>query len=173
MDKAKCQDTSTNGEGAPPVVERLRDFLRLNYPSLLARLRDEWDLRDETVYSWLKGKSRPAETERIIAFLEALPGRKVRLTPTGYQYREYKNWRGIPKPRRCPFCKRSKGEIRKVRGGFQGVCPNCGAMGPKRERAMMRLYAFGMDDGKARMRWLLISSGSLRTILLAQMLQML
>jgi hypothetical protein len=34
--------------------------------------------------------------------------------PTGYEYREYKNWRGIPKPRRCPFCKQAKGEIRKI-----------------------------------------------------------
>lgn len=43
------------------------------------------------------------------------------------------NWRGIPKPRRCPFCKQAKGEIRRARGGFQGVCSNCGATGPKRE----------------------------------------
>lgn len=48
-------------------------------------------------------------------------------------HREYTNWRGIPKPRRCPFCKQGKGEIKKVRGGFQGVCPNCGATGPNRE----------------------------------------
>jgi hypothetical protein len=27
----------------------------------------------------------------------------------------------------CPFCKQAKGEIRKIRGGFQGVCRNCGA----------------------------------------------
>ena len=36
-----------------------------------------------------------------------------------------------------PFCKQVKGEIRKVRGG-QGVCPNCGAMGPKRGVMMRR-----------------------------------
>ena len=53
--------------------------------------------------------------------------------PTGYEYQEYKNWRGIPKPRRCPFCKRAKGQIHKVSGMFRGVCPNCGANGPKRE----------------------------------------
>src|SRR5258708_5481070 len=62
-----------------------------------------------------------------------------RLTPAPvlrrpvYEYREYKNWRGIPKPRRCPFCKQAKGEIRKVRGGFQGYCPSCAAAGLKRE----------------------------------------
>src|ERR1700740_391671 len=55
------------------------------------------------------------------------------ITPNGYEYREYKNWRGIPKPRRCPFCKEAKGVIRRSRGGFLGVCPNCHASGPKRE----------------------------------------
>src|SRR5258708_20606744 len=39
------------------------------------------------------------------------------IAPSGYEYREYKNWRGIPKPRRCPFCKHAKGEIRKLSGG--------------------------------------------------------
>jgi hypothetical protein len=33
----------------------------------------------------------------------------------------------------CPFCKKAKGEIRRSRGGFIGVCPNCDARGPKRE----------------------------------------
>jgi hypothetical protein len=55
------------------------------------------------------------------------------MAPTRYQYREYKNWRGVPKPRRCPFCKQAKGEIRRKRGGFLGVCPNCDASGPKQE----------------------------------------
>jgi hypothetical protein len=68
------------------------------------------------------------------------------ITPNGYEYREYKNWRGIPKPRRCPFCKRAKGEIRKARGGFQGICPNCGAIGPKRADHEEALKAW---NGKA------------------------
>src|SRR5271156_5965742 len=54
------------------------------------------------------------------------------LAPVGNVYRKYKNLARIPKPRRCPFCKQAKGEIRKVRGGFQRVCPNCRATGPKR-----------------------------------------
>ena len=52
---------------------------------------------------------------------------KLGFAPTGYEYRGYKNWRGISKPCRCPFCKLAKGEIRKARGGFHGVCPNYGA----------------------------------------------
>jgi len=71
-----------------------------------------------------------------------MPAERSGITPTGYQYREYKNWRGIPKPRRCPFCKQSKGEIRKVKGTYQGVCPNCSATGPKRESCDAALKAW-------------------------------
>ena len=66
--------------------------------------------------------------------LDSFPRQKGSgIAPVGYEYREYKNWRGIPKPRRCPFCKKAKGEIRRKSSGFSGVCPNCGATGPKRE----------------------------------------
>jgi rubredoxin len=88
---------------------------------------------DRALYSWLKGEFSPENPAKITAFLDSLPAESGSgIAPTGYQYREYKNWRGIPKPRRCPFCKQAKGEIRKVRGGFQGVCPGCGATGPRR-----------------------------------------
>jgi predicted RNA-binding Zn-ribbon protein involved in translation (DUF1610 family) len=92
-------------------------------------------VNDTTLYSWLQGKStpRPARAVRIVAFLESLPVERAGIMPTGYEYREYKNWRGIPKPRRCPFCKQANGKIRKAKRTYQFVCPNCGAMGPKRE----------------------------------------
>ena len=116
------------------AVERLREFLRFSYVTGTQLAQRIW-VRDTTLYSWLQGKSTPrsAVGARIIAFLDSLPAERVGVMPVGYEYREYKNWRGIPKPRRCPFCKQAKGEIRKVRGGYQGVCPNCGATGPKRE----------------------------------------
>jgi hypothetical protein len=114
------------------LVERLREFIRFNYVSA-AEVAQRIGVRDSTVRSWLQGESRPGEPERLLAFLDSLPAEKSGIVPTGYEYREYKNWRGIPKPRRCPFCKQAKGEILKVRGGFQGVCPNCGATGPKRD----------------------------------------
>jgi hypothetical protein len=99
-------------------------------------------VRDTTLYSWLQGKSKPRSGERVIAFLDAVPAEREGITPTGYQHREYKNWRGIPKPRRWPFFKRAKGEIRKVKGTYQGVCPNCGATGPKRETPAEALSAW-------------------------------
>jgi rubredoxin len=95
-----------------------------------------------TLYSWLQGKSKPRSGERIIAFLDAVPAERAGITPTGYEYREYKNWRGIPKPRCCPFCKRAKGEIRKVKVTYQGVCPNCGATGPRRQTNQEALLAW-------------------------------
>ena len=93
------------------LLERLRDFIRLNYATA-AEVARQIGVRDATIYDWLLG-SRPAEPQRISAFLDSLPREKGSgIVPIGYEYREYKNWRGIPKPRRCPFCKQAKGDIR-------------------------------------------------------------
>jgi hypothetical protein len=46
--------------------------------------------------------------------------------------------------------KQAIGEIRKVSGGFQGVCPKCGAMGPKRKRHDEALEAW--NDRELKMR---------------------
>jgi hypothetical protein len=115
------------------AVERLREFLSLSYMTAAEAAR-RMEIREETVYSWLSGQSKPAKLERLTALLDSLPVESgAGIAPTGYEYREYKNWRGIPKPRRCPFCKSAKGAVRKIRGGYQGFCPNCGATGPKLE----------------------------------------
>jgi len=90
------------------VVERLREFVRFGYVtgSEVAR---RIGVTDGTVYSWLLGEFRPANPKRLVAFLDSLPAESSSgIAPTGYEYREYKNWRGIPKPRRCPFCKQAR-----------------------------------------------------------------
>jgi rubredoxin len=141
------RDKGKSEEEQDRVIDHLRDFLNVNYlpATEVARILK---VRPESVYSWLSGKSRPSHPERITAFLDALPNeRGSGVTPTGYQYREYKNWRGIPKPRRCPFCKRAKGDVRKVRGGFQGVCPKCRATGPKQVDRVAALRAW---NGKVK-----------------------
>ena len=98
-------------KGIDALVERLREFVRLNYMTA-AEVAREIGVNDSTVYAWLLGQARPAEPKRITAFLESFPRENgSNVAPTGYQYRECKNWRGIPKPRRCPFCKQAKGEI--------------------------------------------------------------
>jgi len=131
------------------AVEHLRDFMRSSYltGNQVAR---RIGVRDTTIYSWLQGKSTPrsATAARINAFLRSLPAERAGIMPAGYEYREYKNWRGISKPRSCPFCKEVKGEIRKVRGGYQGVCPNCGATGPKRESYDRALLAWNGKDSR-------------------------
>jgi hypothetical protein len=94
------------------VVERLREFIRFGYVTGSEAAR-QLGVRDSTVYSWLQGEFKPAHPPRIRSFLDSLPVESGSgISPTGYKYREYKNWRGIPKPRRCPFCKRAKGRIR-------------------------------------------------------------
>ena len=102
-----------------PTVSCLRDFLRFNYLTG-NQVAQQIGVRDTTLYSWLPGKSRPRSAERIMTFLDSMPAERGGIMPTGYEYQEYKNWRGISKPRRCPFSKKAKGEIRKVRGGYQG-----------------------------------------------------
>ena len=113
-------------------MNAFREFIRFDYVTT-TELARRLGVRDGTLYSWLKEEFKPDNPEKINVFLDSLPAESGSgIMPTGYEYQEYKNWRGIPKPRRCPFCKAAKGEIRKVRRGFQ-VCPNCGAPGPKRE----------------------------------------
>jgi hypothetical protein len=133
------------------AVERLREFLRFSY--VTGNQVAQWiGVRDTTIYSILgfRGKVNRGVivAARIVAFLDSLPEERSGFMPIGYEYREYKNWRGIPKPRRCPFCKQAKGEIRKVRGAFQGVRPSCGATGPKRDSYDGALMAWNGKDAR-------------------------
>ena len=125
--------------------ERLREFLRFDYMTG-AQVAQRIGVRAEALYAWLQGKSRSASAEPIIAFLDSMPAERGGIMPTGYAYREYKNWRGIPKPRRCPFCKQVKGEIRKAARMYRGVCPNCGATGPRRQTHGEALRAWNGKD---------------------------
>jgi hypothetical protein len=82
------------------LVERLREFVRLNYMTA-AEVARQIGVRDSAVYSWLQGEYRPEKPERITAFLDSLPRENGSgIAPMGYEYREYKNWCGVPKPRR-------------------------------------------------------------------------
>ena len=44
------------------LVQRLRDFIRLNYVTA-AEVAREIGVHDSTVYSWLLGQARPAEAD--------------------------------------------------------------------------------------------------------------
>ena len=50
--------------------------------------------------------------------------------------------------RLCPFCRKERSKIRKLgAASFQGVCPKCGASGPKREGHQQALRAWNGREG--------------------------
>jgi transposase-like protein len=51
------------------LVERLREFVRLNYVTA-AEIARQIGVRDSTVYSWLLAQARPAEPKRITALAQ-------------------------------------------------------------------------------------------------------
>jgi len=103
----KHRSTQENKE-IDATVERLREFIRLNYVSA-GEVARRIGVTDSSVNLWLIGKTRPARPEQITTFLDSLPVEAYSgIAPVGYQYREYKNWRGIPKPRRCHFVSKQR-----------------------------------------------------------------
>jgi transcriptional regulator with XRE-family HTH domain len=84
------------------LLERLRDFIRLNYMTA-AEVARRIGVRDATIYDWLLGRARPAEQKYRYFFRLFSEREGSGVVPSGYEYREYKNRRGIPKPRRCPL----------------------------------------------------------------------
>ncbi len=52
------------------LVERLREFVQLNYMTA-AQLARQIGVHDSTVYAWLLGQARPVEPKRLVAFLDA------------------------------------------------------------------------------------------------------
>ena len=69
--------------------------------------------------------------ERIITFLDSMPAERGGIMPTGYEYREYKNWRGIPKPRRCPFASRQRARSERPSGRMKGFARIAERIGPE------------------------------------------
>jgi hypothetical protein len=57
------------------LLERLREFVRLNYMTA-AEVARQIGVNDTTVYSWLLGQARSAEPKRITTFLDSLPREK-------------------------------------------------------------------------------------------------
>jgi hypothetical protein len=67
------RDKSKSIEELDAAVERLREFLRINYLTGAQAARGI-GVRAEALYAWLQGHSRPRSAERIIAFLDSMPG---------------------------------------------------------------------------------------------------
>ena len=66
------------------LIERLREFVRFNYITA-GEVAREIGVHDSSVYSWLLGQARPAEPERVAAFLDSLPRQNGSgIAPVGY-----------------------------------------------------------------------------------------
>jgi hypothetical protein len=143
MSAFNVRENGKSEEERDRAIDHLRDFLNVNYVPATEVARS-LNVRPERVYSWLSGKSRPSHPERITAFLDALPNEPGSgVTPTRYEYREHKNWRGIPKPRRCPFCKRAKGRgAEGERRLSRSLSQMRGATGPKQVDRVAALLAW-------------------------------
>jgi hypothetical protein len=49
--------------------------------------------------------------------------------------------------RLCPFCRKARGKIQSIsRKQFQGICPKCGASGPKRESEQLARRAWNWKE---------------------------
>jgi hypothetical protein len=85
--------------GLSKLVHRAKDMQQAG-ERLQARMPN-WRALSWIPSSWQTGGTRMHNS--LLASMPAEPGSGT--TPVGYHYREDKNWRGIPKPRRCPFCR--------------------------------------------------------------------
>ena len=81
---------------------------------------------------------KPHRLAKLRRFLDAetkrpLQGDGIRPVETA-PYKIIRPIQQIRYARICPFCRKEQGRIRKLgAASFQGVCPKCGASGPKRE----------------------------------------
>ena len=57
--------------------------------------------------------------------------RKLIAIPSGYEYREYKNWRGIPKPRRAHFARVLRARHERAMEAFKSEVAAGGYIGGK------------------------------------------
>ena len=117
-------------------MELVEEFIRFKY---ITGSEVAWRDEERTAYSCLSGQSRPRSAERINVPLDSIPAEtdagahRLRNTDTICRRRNGRDPdRFVVKLRRDP----------EASGWIQGICPNCGASGPKRERRDEALRAW-------------------------------
>src|SRR5258707_14404021 len=126
----------------PDLKTTLREFKQyvdLSYElpnTIAARI----GVAKETIWYWLSARRQPKAQSlaKLRRFLDAeakrpAQGDGIRPVET-VPYKIIKPIQQVRYARLCPFCRKARGKIRKLNAtSFQGVCPKCGATGPKRE----------------------------------------
>jgi transcriptional regulator with XRE-family HTH domain len=135
----------------PDLVATLREFREyfdLSYEpprEFAARI----GVAKETIWYWLSGKRQPKAPSlaKLRRFLDSeakrsAQGDGIRPIET-VPYKIVRPIQQVRYARLCPFCRKARGKIRKLRTAwFQGVCPKCGATGPKRDSHQEALRAW-------------------------------
>ena len=143
------------------TLRELRDYLAVTYEAnhkIAARI----GVSVKTFADWSSGDHQPKgnSLKKLRVFLDAEAKRK----DTGDGIRPIERvpmrivWprRQLHYARLCPFCRKARGEIRTIsRKQFQGVCPKCGATGPKRQsqQEALRAWKLGADRDSASDRY--------------------
>jgi transcriptional regulator with XRE-family HTH domain len=130
------------------TLREFREYVDMSYESpreIAARI----GVSSGTLWDWLAGRNQPKAQSlaKLRRFLDAeakrpLQGDGIRpVEPVPYKI--IRPIQQVRYARLCPFCRKTRGKIRKLRAAsFQGVCPKCGATGPKREGHQEALRAW-------------------------------
>ena len=130
------------------TLREFQEYSAISYESP-GKIAARVGVSQSTIWAWLAGKRHPAakSLEQLRAFLDAeakrpLHGdgvRPIERVPS----KIVKRAKQVRYARLCPFCRKARGKIRSAsKNQFHGVCPKCGASGPKRKSHQEALSAW-------------------------------
>jgi transcriptional regulator with XRE-family HTH domain len=131
-----------------PTLRELREYFASSHESerkIAARI----GVSQTTIWAWLAGKQHPAaeSVARLRAFFDTEAKRSAQgdgIRPIErVPFKIIRPIQQVRYARLCPFCRKGRGKIRKLRATlFQGACPKCGATGPRRDSHQEALRAW-------------------------------
>jgi transcriptional regulator with XRE-family HTH domain len=130
------------------TLREFKEYVDLSYESpgeIAARV----GVAQRTIWVWLSDKSQPkakslAKLRRFLDNEAKRPAQGDGIRPVEtVPYKITKPIQQVRYARLCPFCRKTRGKIRKVgAGSFQGICSKCGATRPRRESHQETLRAW-------------------------------